>query len=146
MGENDYYFVMPKICVNMVYDLNGTKGPNTVGKDIGIMTVLYPTDSVVVAPVPFRTMLNNVSAAAAPTACTEKAGSEYRIPTRDEVASLFINNEKMLGADVGSDHWLTSTKFVTSSGGTSNWLMRSERGEFRHNNSATSWSVFCVQR
>ena len=41
-----------KICANMIYDLNGKKGPNTMGKDVGILTVFFPTDSIVVSPVP----------------------------------------------------------------------------------------------
>lgn len=41
-----------KFAQTFVYDLNGSKGPNTVGKDIGFITALYPTDSVVVAPMP----------------------------------------------------------------------------------------------
>ena len=50
MCESTNYAVQPKICANFIFDMNGNKGPNTVGKDIGFMSVLYPTDSVVVAP------------------------------------------------------------------------------------------------
>ena len=53
MQETDWYYVAEKVCANFIYDLNGNKGPNTVGKDIGIMSVLYPSDSVVVAPMPY---------------------------------------------------------------------------------------------
>ena len=45
-------YSQPKMCANFVYDLNGIKGPNTFGKDIGAITVLYPTDSNIVAPEP----------------------------------------------------------------------------------------------
>ena len=40
------------MCVNFVYDLNGNKGPNTVGKDVGFITAFYPYDVKVVAPIP----------------------------------------------------------------------------------------------
>ena len=52
MNESDSYYVQPKMCANFVYDLNGTDGPNTMGKDMGFITVLYSTDSKVIAPVP----------------------------------------------------------------------------------------------
>ena len=43
-------YVSRHACISFLYDLNGTKGPNTIGKDMGIGTVFYPTDSVVVMP------------------------------------------------------------------------------------------------
>ena len=50
MNESSDYYMQSKICANFIFDLNGNKGPNTVGKDIGFITILYPTDSSVVAP------------------------------------------------------------------------------------------------
>ena len=47
----NYFFVQSTMCVNFIYDLNGKKGPNKMYKDIGYITVFYPTDSEVVAPV-----------------------------------------------------------------------------------------------
>lgn len=42
-----------KICVNMIYDLNGSsESPNKVGYDIGFITVIGSTNPSVVAPVP----------------------------------------------------------------------------------------------
>lgn len=51
MQESSTYS-QSKVCTNFIYNLNGNKSPNSVGKDIGIMTVLYPSDPAVVAPVP----------------------------------------------------------------------------------------------
>lgn len=31
-----------RVCVNTVYDMNGRKGPNEVGKDIGFVTIFFP--------------------------------------------------------------------------------------------------------
>ena len=45
-------YIANKICANFVYDLNGNKGPNTVGKDIGFITAMYPSDVKISAPVP----------------------------------------------------------------------------------------------
>ena len=39
------------LCVNAIYDMNGLRGPNQVGKDIGFVTVFYPNEKVqAVAP------------------------------------------------------------------------------------------------
>ena len=145
MGETGDYFVQPKICANMIYDLNGSKGPNTVGKDIGFMTILYPTDSVVVAPVPFRSVISGVTSEEAPTACTLQAGDEYRIPTKDELASLFAN-QKLLADSFVNKHWYSSSKIVRSAGIT-NWVIVSSIGEYRIPRIGTDlWGILCVKR
>ena len=145
MGETVDYFVQPKICANMIYDLNGSKGPNTVGKDIGFMTILYPTDSVVVAPVPFRSVISGVTSDEAPTACTLQAGDEYRIPTKDELASLFAN-QNLLADSFVSKHWYSSSKIVRSAGIT-NWVIVSSIGEYRIPRIGTDlWGILCVKR
>ncbi len=119
-----------RICVNFIYDLNGNKGPNTVGKDIGFMTALYPFDAKLFAPYPAikpldsrypYTSSNGISAS---KACTEM-DSEYRLPQADELVSMFVN-KRLIDADtlaagtyafVSSDLWLTSSRkaYVTQS-------------------------------
>ena len=145
MGETNYYFSQPKICANMIYDLNGSKGPNTVGKDIGFMTILYPTDSVVVAPVPFRTVFSGVTPEEAPTACTIQAGDEYRIPTKDELASLFVN-QNLIADSFANSHWYSSSKIIVHNG-ISNWLIVQNVGEYRYPSAGVSnWGILCVKR
>ena len=147
MGESRNYFSQPKICANMIYDLNGAKGPNTVGKDIGFLTILYPADSVVVAPMPYRQTFTGVSSTEAASAC-KKAGDEYRIPTKDELASLFIN-KNLLGSQAAtsaSSHWFSSSKIVYSNGDIVNWLMVARYGEYRIPFVNAEWNILCVQR
>ncbi len=92
LGEVSYY-LQPKICANFIFDLNGSKGPNTIGKDLGVLTVLYSTDSVVVSPQPYtKTVLTNTPFEEARKACGDIEGSEYRLPNRAELASMFVNN------------------------------------------------------
>ena len=51
MGDGDTSgYIQNKMCANFVFDLNGSKGPNVMGKDIGYMTAFYAMDSAVVAP------------------------------------------------------------------------------------------------
>ena len=99
--ENWYQYV----CVNMMYDLNNNKGPNSVGKDIGFITVFYPMDSIVVAPIP------DLSRSATAASCAD----EYRLPNKYEAASLAANQKFMSSGDAGSIGYLTSSKASTSS-------------------------------
>lgn len=57
--HNSGYDSFKNICAVFMYDLNGKKGPNTMWKDIGVITVFYPTDSIVVAPRPYVPATNN---------------------------------------------------------------------------------------
>ncbi len=99
------YYSLPLMCANFIYDLNGNKGPNTVGKDIGFITALYSTDSSVVAPVPLSTnaaggvRIEQIEASAA---CTTQ-DPESRLPNKDEVTSMFYNM-KLLGILPGN-YW-----------------------------------------
>lgn len=43
--------IMPRVCVNMIYDLNGRKGPNKIYEDVFILTVLGPENPNVVSPI-----------------------------------------------------------------------------------------------
>lgn len=94
-GKSFYYF-HPMMCANFIFDLNGKKGPNKVGKDIGFMTAFYPTDSHVVMPVPLDKNSpdedGNVQAPydKALRAC-RLVGSDVRLPNREELASMMIN-------------------------------------------------------
>jgi len=105
MGETDYFLTPPKVCANFVYDLNGTKGPNTVGKDIGFMTVLYPTDSVVVAPMPAIAKGKGAEYSEASKVCRE-LGDEYRMPNKEEMVSLFINKNLI---NIPKDYYYTAS-------------------------------------
>ena len=111
-------YIAKKVCVNFVYDLNGNKGPNTVGKDIGFLTALYPSDVKVVAPVPAVNPLPDSYAIkpsgsdiSASKACT-MYDSEYRLPNVDEMASMIVNNNLIKGNDSNS---VQSGFFWTSS-------------------------------
>ena len=86
-------YVHTRMCANFIYDLNGSKGPNTAGKDIGFITVLYPTAPVVVAPLPdknknFEGYNNNHN-----LTCRKTFGSEYGVPNHDELLAIFANKD-----------------------------------------------------
>ena len=137
-----YVYIQPKMCVNFVYDLNGTKGPNTVGKDIGFITVLHPTDSIVVAP-----MLASVSQAGSVSqeeafATCRRQDSESRVPNIDELASIFYN-KYIIGFDNDIDNMWSST--VISS--THAWMQDFNNGGYRFQDVRTrADSVRCIKR
>ena len=79
-------------CANFVYDLNGTKGPNTVGKDIGFITALKSIDPIVVAPMPLVRDASTVNQFDASSQC-KTMDSESRLPNMYELFSIFINRE-----------------------------------------------------
>ncbi len=99
---NVWHYSQPKMCANFIYDLNGNKGPNSVGKDIGFITALYPTDSSIVAPNVLLTNANGndlVAQIDASAKCTLQ-DPESRLPSRDELTAMFYN-KKLVGVDAG---------------------------------------------
>ena len=112
MQEVNAYFAQTKMCANFVYDLNGNKGPNTVGKDIGFISALYPTDSVVVAPQPLVTNALNSGSWTNTSSLCKKQDPESRAPNRDELSAMFYNM-KFLGIN-GGLYWSTAVKSSSS--------------------------------
>ncbi|MCM1009483.1 MAG: prepilin-type N-terminal cleavage/methylation domain-containing protein, partial [Fusobacterium sp.] len=109
MGETTIHYIQPKMCVNFIFDLNGTKGPNTVGKDIGFMTVFYPTDSLVVAPMPLNHRALLLSDWHSAVSTCRQQDEQGRVPNIDELAAMFVNRY-ILNEFVGESYW-SSSKF-----------------------------------
>ncbi len=92
------HYVQNKMCINFIYDLNGSEGPNQIGKDVGFITAFYNKNPVVAAPIPYSSdyalLVPQYSDTAekvdAPTIC-KTMGEDLRLPDRDEIASLFVN-------------------------------------------------------
>ncbi len=141
---DSYDYVQTKTCVNMIYDLNGLKGPNEVGKDVGFITVLYRTNSIVVAPMPFS---SDVSKSApsysedesdAGSLCA-KQGDDSRLPDIDELGSMYINSS-LIGNFVYDEYWSGS---VISSGASGQARTQSMFDGGR--SSSTRYNPLCVR-
>ena len=142
MNEATSHFAMSKMCVNFVYDLNSNKGPNTVGKDIGIITVLYPSDSNVVAPLPLPRDAGTANWYDAPNLCTAQE-AESRIPNRDELSAMFYNINLFSLPQV-AEYWSSSVISVNNS--IQAWKQGFGTG-YRYAQTRTdSGSVRCVKR
>ena len=139
----------PMMCANFVYDLNGSKGPNTVGKDIGFMSVFYPSDPKLVAPYPYqRDLPEKHNYTTANSACT-KEDPEYRAPSVEEMASIFTN--RVLVSDNvhidPSGTIYTTTTLVASPQGKKIWYFCTDVGYANTWQSLTGqFAVRCVKR
>ena len=127
------------VCLNMIYDLNSNKGPNSVGKDIGFMTVFYPVDSTVVAPNPFvqTTTLSD----------TVSCDSEYRVPNRFEAAAMALNANLIKSG--GEGPYLTSSKGATSTNTYTYWqakITSNKVPSYTQAGSITAGFTRCVKR
>ncbi|MCM1010674.1 MAG: hypothetical protein NC390_07360, partial [Fusobacterium sp.] len=136
----DADWTQPYMCANFVYDLNGTKGPNTMGKDIGFITVMYPSDPVVVAPVPEPVAsVGSAKHIEATRYCTNK-NNESRLPSRDELMAMFYN--KSLLTKKESYFWSTSLGEKPDTA----YHVRFSSGSRHLGSRESSYSIWCIKR
>ena len=149
MQETGRYYVQTKLCATFIYDLNGNKGPNTVNKDIGIISVIYPTDSVVVAPYPHAQNASTaVSYDDSAAACTAQ-DPEYRLPNKYELISMF-SAQKLYGMSAenvaaGSDGYNTSSLAQIQSR-THAWRVNFAAGTMELHPKTNPYRLRCVKR
>ncbi len=112
-------FPQSTMCVNFLYDLNGNKGPNTIGKDIGVITAFNSHESTVVAPMPSTSQnagagTGTYSWADAPSACTNE-NADSRIPNIDELSAMAVNVAFFrLSSSTDSQLWSGTKRTVES--------------------------------
>ena len=142
MQETRRLYIQSKICAIFLYDLNGSKGPNTVNKDIGVIGAIYPTDSIVVAPYPHaQNASNSVAYDAAARACTDQ-DSEYRMPNRYELMTLFaVKNLVGLG---GAGYNTSSLLQVASENHA--WRIVFSAGTMEPHPKSNNYALRCVKR
>lgn len=134
------------VCANFIFDLNGTKGPNTVGKDIGVMTVMYPSDPVIVAPAPAIKTLARGSFKNASKLCTN-FDSEYRLPTLEESYSMFVN-KNLFKPDSFTEtvYWSSRLAVRPDNGATASISVNMSTGEIDDWNAQELYPTWCVKR
>ena len=140
IGSGSYY-VQPKLCANLVYDLNGTKGPNTIGKDMGFMSVMYPTDPVVAAPLVTKVISSNQYDASA--ACN--AVEDSRVANIKELMSIFYNRKLLNEQYLWSQRSYTAWSSGIMSGGRA-LAMDMSVGRPYQQRREFEFSVICVKR
>ena len=143
MGETSRYFIQSKMCANFIYDLNGTKGPNTIGKDIGFISVFYPSDSVVAAPNIGLFYAGKANKADAISLC-RKTDVNYRLPNREEIMAMFINKD-ILGFDsISNGEWTFWSSAVVDT--MQSWYMVYTVGYLNNADEGREFGVSCVKR
>ena len=142
MDEQSSYYTQPKMCANLVYDLNGTKGPNTVGKDMGFITILYPSDPVVVAPVLVYNSPTSVNYYDAAEICRER-DSESRLSNLEEAISLSYNRA-LLGENIDGAYWTSA--MIEKNGEIKVWRMYFAAAQVHPDPRHYGHQVMCVKR
>ena len=107
------WYAQEKMCLNLLYDLNGKKGPNTIGKDMGFMTVFYPTDSIVVSFVPVRNGKTDGTVAGSVKFCKN---IDAVMPNQFELAALSINSLNYRKELTGCHQIVSGTRYYHSDG------------------------------
>ena len=107
-----YHHMQLDMCANFVYDLNGSKGPNTVGKDIGFMAAVYPSDPVVTSVLPLGYANPQTGTQYKVSKNCENTYSDSRAPNVEEAMTIFYNKD-LIGDLKDSVTWTTG---VSSSG------------------------------
>ena len=142
LGGDGGFYSQNKVCANFIYDLNGNKGPNTVGKDIGVITAMYPSDVKLASPYPAYSDLESSYAFTDASKACSNYDSEYRLPNIEELISLYMNKE--LFSLTKSSYW--SSTVVNSN---SAWFMQangSYSGQVDDREKSGSAYIRCVKR
>ena len=101
------YPMAPKVCVFAIYDMNGLRKPNQVGKDIGFVSVFYPTEhAVAVAPEYIKTEVLSGSFEKAQEACGKLKGAT--LPNIEELTSLYLSGT-LHDMVINGDNWSSTT-------------------------------------
>lgn len=145
-GGSTGYFGQTRVCTNFIYDLNGNKGPNTVGKDIGFMTLMYPSDPKITAPVPAPSALSGTYAMTGTNSATQACtayGSEYRVPNMEELYSMFVN-KNLLKEEHPSRYW--SSTSITNGNSIRKLFVNPTNGEIDDQITTYAYYLWCVKR
>ena len=98
------------MCAGFIYDLNGaSKGPNKVGKDMGLIAAYFPEYPLVVAPMPVVATEDTVSADDMEDLFA--SNSEYRLPSSAE-ATVLSNLGTFIGQDYAKEVIWTDNDFI----------------------------------
>ena len=137
-----YTYIRPQLsldtaCMSGVYDMNGLKKPNQVGKDIGFFGVFYNgIQSTAVATLPYKEGFDGgYDWESADNYCRSIKG--YKLPTVDELSALYLGRYI---TGMSNSVWLWSASGVPGSDfaqtvgfgtGRRNWGYRSNPAAFR---------------
>lgn len=111
---------------------------------MGFMTLMYPSDPVLAAPMPLQ-YKTRVTAAqdGAGKVCTAK-DAESRMPTFEELVSLWVNRDLVGYEDTWAHVWSSST--VVENNTLKGRVLDFPMGAFRTYSRDGRYTVLCVKR
>lgn len=140
--------VQQVMCANIIYDLNGAKAPNQVGKDIGFATIFSNRDSIVAGVIP--DMNDFVSGSTdtfnysdAVTSCSKNLTK--RIPDIEEMGSLFTN-KFLLGAYSSTGSYWSGSAISIGATDSYAWAQNFENGRRMHASRSDMGHVRCATK
>jgi hypothetical protein len=95
------------VCIDIVWDINGEKGPNAVSKDVGFTTVFFQNSPVTVTPIAATSNASNGTFYKLGEICNNY-GKGYRPPNKYEFSSMAFNGY-LIGINDG--WWWTSSVY-----------------------------------
>lgn len=136
-------FSLDTACMSGVYDMNGLKKPNQVGKDIGFFGVFYNgVQSTAVASLPYKegvdTHADNWKTADA--YCNGIKG--YKLPTVDELSALYLGRNI---TGMPNNVWLWSASSLPASSSSYARLVYFDGGARYWHGRSTAGAVRCVR-
>ena len=135
------HYVQDMVCVNAIYDMNGLRKPNTVGKDIGFVTILYPDESsIAVAPDVVKQDARRTTFDDAGASCTAQ-NKEYTLPNRDELLAMYYNANLLRIPSTNPPYW-SATQASAELG----WTQDFSYGHRTMNTKSKIFNVRCVRR
>lgn len=144
-SEDNNHQAQNMVCMNAIYDINGLAKPNQAGKDIGIVTVIYPDiQAVAVAPDIATSNASNDNFNNAAQSCQNysKTHKGYNtVPNRDELVSISYNS-KFLGIDP-QVYWSSSPVNDEPGKGWSSYISQIT---MRREDFTTSRCIRCIRR
>ena len=133
------HYGQDRVCVNVIYDMNGLAQPNQVGKDIGFVTMLYPDITTrIVAPDPYKKNAAGSDFNSADASC-KALDKDLSIPDRDELLSMYYN-ATLLG--ISSGYYWSSSEASEELG----WFQYFNDGTRARGAKSGSGDVRCVRR
>ena len=144
---SNYFEPLSALCANFIYDLNGKKGPNTVGKDIGFMSLFFPSDSELVHPFVHNKISTSTSVTHASATLTCRNLDDSRLPTLNELSSIMVN--KTLFGYTADANWEDSLWSATTyeKNANSAWFYSSSDDQMRPTTKTRSDAgALCVYR
>ncbi len=138
------------VCINAIYDMNGLKGPNKAGKDIGFITAFYPDDTKVVAPLLHSDITKTGTFNEAGQICSS-LDKDTHVPLREEALGISLNASWYVGTRAPSKYiWTPYTidkaqNYPTQLKGMGASIQDDNSVFIRASSKNSSLSVYCVK-